>query len=359
MSVEKIVITGGPCAGKSTAMSKIQKELSLLGYKVLFIAESATELITSGLTPMEFEDFQLYLTKYQLDKEAIYEKAAAVSKEKVIIVCDRGVLDNKAYMTEGQFNNMLKELHTNEVELRDNYGAVFHLVTAAKGAEKFYTTANNSARRETVEEAIIMDNKTIDAWTGHPHFRIIDNSTDFDEKIRRLMIEITSYLGEPEPFEIERKFLIEYPNIEWLESLSNVQKVEIIQTYLNSDNDDEVRIRQRGLDGNFTYTKTTKRKVSDIKRMEIEKRLTKDEYLKLLMDADTTKHQIRKTRYCMTYKNNYLEIDIYPFWKNQAILEVELSNENAEINLPNELKVITEVTNDNYYKNANLASMTF
>lgn len=357
MSIEKIVITGGPCAGKSTAMSRIQSELTQLGYKVLFIAESATELITGGLTPMEFEDFQAYLTKYQLEKEAIYEKAAESSKEKVIIVCDRGVLDNKAYMSEEQFNDILNKLHTNEVELRDNYGAVFHLVTAAKGAEQFYTTANNAARRETVEEAAIMDNKTIDAWTGHPHFRIIDNSTDFDEKMRRLMVEITSYLGEPEPFEIERKFLIEYPDIEWLESQSNVQKVEIIQTYLNSDNDNEIRIRQRGLNGNFIYTKTIKRKVSDIKRMEIEKRLTKDEYLQLLMDADTTKHQIRKTRYCMTYENCYLELDIYPFWKDKAILEIELSNENEEIAIPEQIRIIKEVTDDESYKNANLANL--
>ena len=45
MSVTKIVITGGPCAGKSTAMSTIQSELTKLGYKVYFIAESATEVI--------------------------------------------------------------------------------------------------------------------------------------------------------------------------------------------------------------------------------------------------------------------------------------------------------------------------
>ena len=357
MSIEKIVITGGPCAGKSTALSKIQKELSQLGYKVFFITESATELISSGITPFEFEDFQLYLIKYQLEKEAIYEEAARHAGDKVIIICDRGVLDNKAYMSKEQFNYILKTLNTNEVAMRDNYGAVFHLVTAAKGAEQFYTTENNSARTETPEQAILMDDKTICAWIGHPHFRIIDNSTDFDQKIRRLLVEITSYLGEPEPYEIERKFLIEYPDIEWLESQNNVQKVDIIQTYLNSTNDDEIRVRQRGLNGNYIYTKTIKRKVSDIKRMEIEKRLTKDEYLQLLMDADTTKHQIRKTRYCMTYKSSYLEIDIYPFWKDKAILEIELSHENDCISIPKEIKVIKEVTKDESYKNFNLANI--
>lgn len=261
-------------------------------------------------------------------------------------------------MSQEQFDNIIKSLHTNEIELRDNYGAVFHLVTAAKGAEKYYTTENNSARTETPEQAAILDDKTIDAWTGHPHFRIIDNSTDFDTKIKRLIKEITSYLGEPEPFEIERKFLIEYPDINWLESQSNVQKVDIIQTYLKSTNSDEIRIRQRGLNGNYVYTKTIKRPISNIKRMEIEKRLSKDEYLTLLMDADTNKKQIRKTRYCMTYQNSYLEIDIYPFWNNKAILEIELSDENDDICIPDQIKIIKEVTNDVSYKNSNLANLS-
>ena len=355
MSIEKIVITGGPCAGKSTALSRIQKELTQLGYKVLFVSESATEFITNGLTPWEYRDFQHYLMKYQLMKESICEQAAKTSEQKTIIVCDRGALDNKAYMTDEEFNALLKEVNTSEVELRDNYGAVFHLVTAAKGAVEFYTTANNSARTETPEQAIDMDDKTIAAWTGHPHLRIIDNSTDFDEKIRRLIVEITSYLGEPEPFEIERKFLIEYPDVEWLKSLPNCQQVEIIQTYLRNDTDDEIRVRQRGLNGNFTYTKTIKRKVSDIKRVEIEKRLTKDEYLSLLMQADTTRHQIRKTRYCVSYDNCYLELDVYPFWNDKAILEIELAHEDDPISIPDNIKIIKEVTNDDSYKNASLA----
>lgn len=356
MSVTKIVITGGPCAGKSTAMSTIQSELTKLGYKVYFIAESATEIITSGVTP-DLNNFQKHLLQYQLDKEKMYENIAKDNEAKTVIVLDRGVLDSKIYMQPGEFERICKELNTTELELRDHYDAVFHLVTAAKGAKEFYTLANNTARRETVEEAAYMDDRGIEAWTGHPHFRVIDNSTDFDEKIKRLMREITAFLGEPEPFEIERKFLIKYPNIEWLESLPNVEKVEIIQTYLNSEPNEEVRVRQRGKDGNFIYTKTTKRKVSDIKRLELERRLSKDEYLAELMNADTTRHQIRKTRYCMTYNNCYLELDVYPFWSDKAILEIELSKEDEEISIPNEIKVIKEVTDDESYKNVNLAKL--
>lgn len=356
MSVTKIVITGGPCAGKSTAMSRIQSELGQLGYRVIFIAESATEIITSGVSPTD-PNFQKHLLDYQLQKERIYDEYANDIGGKVIIVLDRGALDNKGYMSKEEWERVLRELNTTEIELRDHYDAVFHLVTAAKGAEEFYTTANNAARRETPEEAAKADDILLESWTGHPHFRVIDNSTYFDEKIKRLMKEITAFLGEPEPFEIERKFLIKYPNIEWLESLPNVEKVEIIQTYLNSEPNEEVRVRQRGKDGNFIYTKTIKRKVSDIKRLELERRLSKNEYLTELMNADTTKHQIRKTRYCITYNNCYLELDVYPFWKDKSILEIELSKEDDEISIPNEIEVIKEVTDDESYKNVNLANL--
>ncbi len=361
MEVSKIVITGGPCAGKSTAMSWVQNAFTQMGYTVLFVPETATELITGGVAPWTCgtnADYQKCQLELQIEKEKIFEQAArTMDTKKILIVCDRGTLDNKAYMNEIEFAETLKSINSNEVELRDNYDAVFHLVTAAKGAEEFYTTANNSARTETVEEAATLDDKLISAWTGHPHLRVIDNTSSFEDKMKKLITEISSFLGEPEPYEIERKYLIEYPDIKWLESNPSCQRIEIIQTYLNSSNDEEIRVRQRGIDGNYIYFQTTKRKVSDMKRVEIEKRLSQAEYLKLLMDADTTKRQIRKTRYCLTYENQYFEIDVYPFWDDKAIAEIELSNENQTIIFPKQIKVIKEVTDDDSYKNVSLANL--
>lgn len=361
MKISKIVITGGPCAGKSTAMSWIQNAFTQIGYTVLFVPETATELITGGVAPWTCGtngDYQKCQMRLQLDKEKVFEQAAkTMNTDKVLIVCDRGTLDNKAYMAGLEFATVLDYLGTNEIELRDNYDAVFHLVTAAKGAEEFYTTANNAARTETADEAAALDDKLLSVWTGHPHLRVIDNSSNFEDKMKRLIAEISSFLGEPEPFEIERKFLIEYPDIKWLSSIPNCQRIEIIQTYLQSDIDDEVRVRQRGIDGHYVYFQTTKRKISDVKRVEIERRLSESEYIRLLMNADTTRRQIRKDRYCLTYENQYFEIDIYPFWNDKAIAEIELSDENADIKFPKQIKVIKEVTDDESYKNASLAKI--
>ena len=361
MQIMKIVITGGPCAGKSTAMSWIQKHFSQLGWTVLFVPETATEFISGGVAPWTCgtnAEYQVVQMLLQREKERLFEQAArTMPKEQILIVCDRGMLDNRAYMDDTEFADVLSRINANEVELRDSYDAVFHLVTAAKGAEEFYTTANNTARIETVEQAVALDDKIIAAWTGHPHFRVIDNETDFEEKMRRLMKEISSCLGSPEPLEIERKFLIEYPDVAWLESLPNCSRIDVVQTYLTAPQGEERRIRQRGCEGHYLYFMTTKRALSPdgLKRVEVEKRLTKDEYLMAMMDTDVTRRQIRKTRYCLTWGIQYFEIDVYPFWDDKAIVEIELSDENAPIDFPPQLHVIREVTDDPAYKNAELA----
>ena len=294
----------------------------------------------------------------QLLKEKLYKDAAMkLDKEKVLIVCDRGALDSKAYMNDLDFYALLRENNLSEVELRDNYDAVFHLVSAAKGAEEFYTLANNSARSESVEEAVVADERTLKAWMGHPHLRVIDNSTNFNDKIQRLIKEISSFLGEPEPFEIERKFLIEYPNVEFLEKLDTCNKVEIVQTYLLSNDNEEIRIRQRGNNGNYVYYKTIKKDYDKFNRLEIEKRLTQDEYLRLLTQQDPMYHQIVKTRYCLMYKNIYFEIDIYPFWSDKAIMEIELNSLDQTFEIPDFIKVIKEVSDDEEYKNRNIAKI--
>ena len=358
--VTKIVVTGGPCGGKTTALTRIQRDLAHLGYTVLVVPETATSLISGGVAPWTCasnEDYQKCQMLLQLQKEQVFERAAeGMGADRVVIVCDRGELDNKAYMNDEEFAHVLSFLGKTEIELRDDYDAVFHLVSAAKGAEEFYTLDNNGARYESVEEAAALDDKFIAAWTGHPHFRVIDNRSDFEEKMRHLMREITYFLGDLAPFEIERKFLIEYPDVAWLDSLPNCERVDIVQTYLRSEPDQEIRIRQRGSEGNYIYYLTEKRITKNHTRMELQRRLSEREYLTLLMQADPAFRQIEKTRYCLTYAGQYLEIDLFPCWDDQAMVEIELTQEETEVHFPPELHVIREVTGNPDYRNAVIAS---
>ncbi|MBR6088993.1 MAG: hypothetical protein IKP86_03605, partial [Anaerolineaceae bacterium] len=75
------------------------------------------------------------------------------------------------------------------------------------------------------------------------------------------------------------------------------------------------------------------------------------------MEADPEKRPIRKDRYCLADGNQYFEIDVYPFWKDQAVLEIELTDPEEEIRFPKFLKLIREVTEDENYRNAALAKI--
>jgi len=200
MQVKKIVITGGPCGGKTTAMERIRKEFSGEGLTVLFISETATELISGGVAPWTLvtnEEYQKCQVSLQKRKEEIFERAAGhMPADRILIVCDRGVMDNRAYMNDIEFENVMRALELDEREECERYDAVFHLVTAARGALEAYTLSNNGARTETPEQAIEVDDRVLRAWAGHPRHRVIDNSTGFDEKMDRLIAEIAAFLEE-------------------------------------------------------------------------------------------------------------------------------------------------------------------
>ena len=359
--ITRIVVTGGPCAGKSTAMSWIRNAFTQRGYTVLFVPETATELITGGVAPwtcgtnVEYQKCQVEL---QLTKERLFMQAArTMSSDKILIVCDRGVMDNKAYMNEAEFAEVMDALGLDEIQCRDSYDAVFHLVTAANGASAFYNLDNNGARYETAEEAVVLDDRLLSCWTGHRHLRVIDNSTGFEEKMRRLEKEIAEFLGENHPYEMERKFLIAYPDVAKLDNNPLCRRVEIEQIYLKSSGGEEIRIRRRGENGHYIYYETRKRPLDGMKRISTETSLTEEEYRRLAKSADPAKHPIRKNRYCLNYDMQYFEIDLYPFWQDQAILEIELADENEEIRFPSYITVIREVTGDPAYKNSALAGI--
>lgn len=198
--ITKIVITGGPCAGKSTALLTIREHFEARGYTVLTIAETATELINGGITPWGCQshlEFQNLLSEVQLAKEKVFDQVAQNEpNQKVLIVCDRGLLDNKAYLNQQEFEQYCQHLQMTEEDMVARYDAVFHLQSAAIGAQKYYTFANNTARVESIEQATDLDIRHQKAAQVHPYFYLLDNRGDFDDKMKRLIKEIESFLIE-------------------------------------------------------------------------------------------------------------------------------------------------------------------
>ncbi|MBO5435150.1 AAA family ATPase [bacterium] len=364
----KVCLTGGPCGGKSSAQSMIAQTMRERGYTVLFCPETATELILNGIIPgdaISLHDFQKIVLEKQLAKEKLYDDIALnyFDDDKLIIVYDRGLCDQMAYIEKDDFLNMLDDKAMTLSDAYSHYDCVLHLETAAKGAEQFYEwngavgmVCKNAARSESPEEARIKDEKTLNAWIGHPHLRVFDNKSDFETKIRNVIAEICNMLGDPVPKEIERKYLIKKPSAEEIENLGYVSKTQIMQIYLTSDGKTERRVRQRGTkSAGYTFYYTEKTDIGNGERLETERKISPEEYIERLSDVDINLYPVSKTRYCFIHDKRYFEMDVYPISDEYAILEVELNDINEKINLPN-LTVIRDVTDDYRYRNKHIAA---
>ncbi len=153
--------------------------------------------------------------------------------------------------------------------------------------------------------------------------------------------------------EIERKYLIVRPSDDFLFSLPHTQ---ITQTYLKNDLDGVTeRVRKRSGQNRLVFTHTIKKRLDDMSSMEDEQEITQEEYLRLLFRADSDKNPIEKTRFLIENGAFTFEIDVYPFWKRQAVMEVELPDEEAEFVIPESIQVIREVTGIRAYSNARMA----
>ena len=223
-----------------------------------------------------------------------------------------------------------------EVEIRhpsdnydlESYGAVFYITDLSSQA----------------------DTKTLSAWIGHSHLRIVNVEDD-----TRLIKEVLSFLGLPKPLEIERKFLIKMPDLNALDENELCAAAEISQTYICTPDLARARIRKRTFNGKTVYIKTIKQRISPVSRIEIETKITQEEYNTLLQYADKSRNTINKVRRYIVYGGKYFELDVYSFWANQATLEIELLSEDEDFELPPFIEVIRDVTADESYSNSALA----
>jgi len=155
--------------------------------------------------------------------------------------------------------------------------------------------------------------------------------------------------------EIERKFLIAYPDTAALAAFPGATVKEISQTYLKAPAGQTFRVRRVRTNGATRYIETRKTRQSDMTALEEERELTKEAYEAALLSADPGGRPIEKTRYCLPWGGHVVEVDVFPFWADRAVAEVELTSEVETVDLPPCLSVIKEVTGDVRYRNARLA----
>eukprot|EP00588_Corethron_pennatum_P000632 CAMPEP_0194295902 /NCGR_PEP_ID=MMETSP0169-20130528/54666_1 /TAXON_ID=218684 /ORGANISM="Corethron pennatum, Strain L29A3" /LENGTH=563 /DNA_ID=CAMNT_0039045195 /DNA_START=175 /DNA_END=1866 /DNA_ORIENTATION=- len=215
--VHRVVLTGGPCGGKTTALAKMSAFLHSTGHECATVPEAFTLLMSHGigLHMLGRKGMDVVVQRSVMDlQEALEESFARVldawsagGEDGVgggasgVLLCDRGMMDGAAYLPAREWRGLLENRGSQtNVDLREKrYDAVLHLVTAAEGAERHYSTDNNDVRTETPERAREMDALTRRAWLGHPRHLVFDNeNTDFQGKMQSVQRALAGIIGQEE-----------------------------------------------------------------------------------------------------------------------------------------------------------------
>lgn len=197
--IYKIGLTGGPCAGKSSALAAISSAMAEDGIMVVAAPEAATQIINEGMMPGTAE-FQLAVFKRQLELERVANiKAASIDNngQDVVVVYDRTSADQLAYVSYEMFANFIDLVGLTIDQIIYRYTVVIHMVSAAVDTNA-YTTANNNARGETREQAVAMEEKTLrgNKKVFGSNLVVVDNSTGFDEKIQAVVAHIRATIAK-------------------------------------------------------------------------------------------------------------------------------------------------------------------
>lgn len=360
--IKKIVLTGGPCAGKTTALVKITEYFSGFGYKVFNVPEVPTIFSTAGwnyLTPNRnlYYQGERAILETQLALENQFMRLAEVCEDPVLIVCDRGAMDISAYIKPEEWEEITHMAGTNSNALRESYDAVLHLVSAADGAEQYYTTATNATRYEQANEeglriARELDKKVIKAWTGHPHLRVINNHDDFENKLNRVLTEISKVVGLPQPMQEERIFRVEITG-----EIPECSVSQITQTYLVAEPGTEVRLRRREWSGGkVVNVHRSKKRISETEVIETERQVDNNLYEQMLQQADPYRTTIRKKRQSFIWKGQFFEIDSFQNPVSDLVMmETKGVTAQETVNFPPFIRVLEDVTGNPKYLNYNIA----
>lgn len=293
-----------------------------------------------------------------MSMEETYFDLASTSKKNCLIICDRGTMDASAFVTKEMWNRIIKAHGWNTVDMRDNrYNHIIHLVSAANGAEAFYNTEDNSCRTESIELARERDKMAAHAWIGHPYMDVIDNSTDFDTKVRRMIACVCRRIGVDTGDRLASdsrkvKFLVSTMPPD--SAFPPYQDFEVVHDYLITSNPKaQSRLRKRGQNNYWSYMHTQRKCDVNSQVIELRRQITHRDYINMLAQRNDSHYTVYKLRRCFLWGNMYFQMDIYkkpchPRCEGLILLETYTAHSSSELKgqLPSFLDIRKEVTND-------------
>jgi predicted ATPase len=177
-SPRRVVLTGGPCAGKTTIADLLGKSFA---ERLIVVPESASMLIRGGFPrwrePTARAAFQSAVYRSQLSVESAYDGHYQCD----LFLYDRGTLDGAAYWPAG-LDNFFKTMGTSESAELARYDQVIYLESAGQDDYNLYYK-QNPTRSEKWEEAKRLDQVTRDIWSRHPNMSVVHSQSSFQDKV--------------------------------------------------------------------------------------------------------------------------------------------------------------------------------
>lgn len=376
--IHKICITGGPCAGKTTSMNKIRDKILDSGkHMVYMVPELASLTFGAGVSiiPSEFtpEDHAILIEamiRQQMSLEDYFAKIATIQKKDVVLLIDRGVMDSPAYCAKETMKTVLERTKFNINDLRDHrYDMVLHMITAADGAEEFYTLENNQARSETPEVARDIDLKLQAAWNGHPNHVIIGNWVqNFDDKVALTCSKICQEVGLENMTLPTQKFVLnsEVDEQKLLGELNlGMERYEETTTFLKESEEGQaswinLRISECGTQYMSYSSITTEGEGESGQKQKIRTRRSIQGHLyqEYLKNRDEGRLQIKSSVIVFVYKGGSYRVEKFgkiSGFESLSMITVHPQNKTTGLEFPDFIEVGEEVTESDEHCITNLS----
>jgi predicted ATPase len=173
----RIVLTGGPGGGKTTAADLFRREI---GEDVVIVPESATTLFGGGFPCVDEPDARRSVQRAIFEVQRSLEDIQAALYPDRILLCDRGTIDGAAYWPDGQ-DDYFAQMSTTLDDQLSRYDVVLFFETAAVGGLAF--EGGNRYRVETDSEAVELDASLRKLWGRHHNFHLVPHNRSFLRKV--------------------------------------------------------------------------------------------------------------------------------------------------------------------------------
>lgn len=191
-----IVLTGGPCSGKSSILAVIRDRLRKRGMQVITVPEYATHFFANSdgfqvewVGTQKEHGLQDVLLRFQMMQEDMFKEYGALNSKPCVLICDRAVLDQKVFCSSNEvWESALRKNNVTERQLLDRYDMVMHLATCAKvGDYEWGPGSNNPGRYHSPEEAAKLDKTCEEVYHGHRQLRVVPHADKFQDKVEQVM----------------------------------------------------------------------------------------------------------------------------------------------------------------------------